>query len=178
VPVRFTAAGVAALAMVSAASAAGGRPKGAPATCGHQSLARFQPSARDLVVGPLTLVGAREYSPPAAIATFGGQKYPALVRAGHRAVVEVVRSESRTTSLLYADHRGTQGGRKVTDGDRVVDFRSCSRAKAGSSYGGRAATFWSGFVLASRPRCVHLRIWVDRERTPRRVGIPAGARCG
>jgi hypothetical protein len=177
VPVRLTAAGVAALAVVSAAAAADGRPNGAPATCGHQSLARFEPSASDLVVGPLTLVGARRYSPPAVIATFGGQKYPALVRAGHRAVVEVVRSESRTTSLLYADH-DAHGGRDVSDGDRVVDFRSCSRDKAGSSYGGREATFWSGFALTSRPRCVHLRVWVDRERTPRRVRIPVGARCG
>jgi hypothetical protein len=32
---------------------------------------------------------------------------------------------------------------------------------------GRPVTFWSGFVLASRPGCVPLRVWIDRERAPR-----------
>jgi len=164
------------LAGVAVASAASKRPEGAPATCRHQSSAGFDKSSRDLVVGPFILVGGRKYSPPDVIARFGGQKYPALVRAGHRVVVEIVRAESPTTSLFYADAKGD--GREVSDGHRVVDFRSCSEDRAGSAYGAHQATFWSGFILASKPRCVHLRVWVDRERTPRRARVPLGRRCG
>jgi hypothetical protein len=40
------------------------------------------------------------------------------------------------------------------------------------------ATFGGQKYPASRPWCVHLRVWVDRERAPRRVRIPVGARCG
>jgi hypothetical protein len=65
----------------------------------------------------------------------------------------------------------------VTDGHRVVAFRACGPGQAGSTYDGRKATFWSGFVLTSVPRCLTLRVWVDDERTPRRVRIPLGERC-
>ena len=63
------------------------------------------------------------------------------------------------------------------DGHRVVDFRSCPPARAGSSYGGRDATFWSGFVLSSVPRCLRLRVWVDDEPEPRRARIALGRPC-
>jgi hypothetical protein len=43
--------------------------------------------------------------------------------------------------------------------------------------GGRAVTFWSGFVLATAPRCLHLKIWIDGARTPRRASMPIGRRC-
>jgi hypothetical protein len=66
----------------------------------------------------------------------------------------------------------------VRDGHRVVTFQACSAARAGSSYDGRDATFWSGFVLTTVPRCLKLRIWVDGERTPRRASIALGKRCG
>src|SRR4051795_13415940 len=78
-------------------------PEGAPATCRHQSSFDFRKSARDLRVGPLVLVGAREYSSPAVIEQFGGQKYPAVVLAGHRVTIELSRRVQRSTSLLYAD---------------------------------------------------------------------------
>jgi len=162
-----------------AVAAAPERPEGAPATCRHQSSAGFSKSSRNLVVGPLVLVGAREYSSPAVIAKFGGQKYPAVVLTGHRVTVELSRDVRRSTSLLYADDhwRRSDGGRTVGDGHRVVDFRSCATEGGGSFYGGREATFWSGFVLTTVPRCLKLRIWVDDERTPRRAQIPLGKRC-
>jgi hypothetical protein len=59
-----------------------------------------------------------------------------------------------------------------------VTFHACSAARAGSSYEGRDATFWSGFVVTTVPRCVRLRIWVDDERTPRPASIALGKRCG
>ncbi|HEY6759358.1 MAG TPA: hypothetical protein VI318_07700 [Baekduia sp.] len=155
------------------------QPQGAPATCRHQSSAGFPTSARDLVVGPLVLVGARGYSSPEAIAQHGGQKYPALVLAGHRVTVELPRTVQHSTSLLYADDHWNQpdGPRTVGDGHRVVEFRSCATHRAGSSYGRRKATFWSGFMLTSVPRCLRLRIWVDDARTPREAHIPLGQRC-
>jgi hypothetical protein len=125
------------------------------------------------------LVGAREYSSPELIARFGGQKYPAVVLAGHRVTVELPRSVRRSTSLLYAnDHwQLPDGQRTVRDGHRVVEFRACTTDRARSSYDGRAATFWSGFVLTTVPRCLKLRIWIDDRRTPRRARIALGKRC-
>jgi len=154
------------------------RPQGAPATCRHQSSAGFPKSARNLVVGPLVLVGAREYSSPEVIDAFGGQKYPALVLAGHRVSIELSRSVRRT-SLLYADDhwRLPDGERTVGDGHRVVDFRACATGRGLSRYGRRKATFWSGAILTTVPRCLTLRIWVDDERTSRRARIPLGKRC-
>ena len=162
-----------------AVAGASRRPEGAPATCRHQSSAGFPKSSRDLVVGPLVLIGARAYSPPNVIRTFGGQKYPAVVLAGHRVAVALSRAARRSTSLLYADdHRNMPDGRRtVGDGHRVVEFRACPRQRAGSSYDGRKATFWSGFVLTAVPRCLKLRAWIDDERTPRRARIPVGKRC-
>jgi hypothetical protein len=155
------------------------RPVGAPATCRHQSSAGFPKSARDVVVGPLVLIGARAYSPPNVIRTFGGQKYPAVLLAGHRVTVELSRAARRSTSLLYADDQWNMPNGKATvgDGHRVVGFRACPGDRAASSYDGRTATFWSGFVLTTVPRCLTLRVWVDDERTPRRAQLPLGKRC-
>ena len=155
------------------------RQDGAPATCRHQSSAEFSKSARNLVVGPLVLVGGREYSPPQVISRFGGQKYPAVVLSGHRVMVELPRRVQRSTSLFYADDNWElpEGERTVADGHRVVDFRACATGHGTSSYQGREATFWSGFVLTTVPRCVRLRLWVDSERTPRRARISLGKRC-
>jgi hypothetical protein len=164
----------------TAVAAAPGPPEGAPATCRHQSSAAFSKNSHNLVVGPLVLVGARQYSSPEVIARFGGQKYPAVVLAGHRVTVELPRAVRRSTSLLYADDHSSlpDGRRTVGDGHRVVDFRACPADRGGgSSYDGRKATFWSGFVLTTVPRCLETRIWVDGERTPRRVRIPLGKRC-
>jgi hypothetical protein len=162
-----------------AVAAAPRRPEGAPATCRHQSSAAFSKSAGNLVVGPLVLVGAREYSSPEAIARFGGQKYPAVVLAGHRITVELSPTVQRSTSLLYADDhwRLPDGERAIGDGHRVVEFRACATGRGGSSYGRSKATFWSGFVLTTVPRCLKLRIWVDDERTARLAHIPLGKRC-
>lgn len=162
-----------------AVAGASRRPEGAPATCRHQSSAGFHESTGNLVVGPLVLIGARAYTPPNVIRTFGGQKYPAVLLAGHRVTVELPRAMRRSTSLLYADDnwRMPDGQRTVGDGHRVVEFRSCPRHRAGSSYDGRKATFWSGFVLTAAPRCLTLRVWIDDERTPRRARIPLGKRC-
>jgi hypothetical protein len=164
----------------TAIAAAPRPPRGEPATCRHQSSAGFPGSAHDVVVGPLVLVGGRAYSSPEVIATSGGQKYPAVVLAGHRVTLELPRAVRRSTSLLYADDhwRLPDGERAVAAGHRVVEFRACPAGRGGgSSYDGHTATFRSGFVLTTVPRCLKLRIWVDDERTPRQARIPLGKRC-
>jgi hypothetical protein len=110
---------------------------------------------------------------------FGGNKYPLVVLAGHRVTLELPRGIERTTSLLYADDNWAKpdGERTVRDGHRVVSFRACPGARGASSYERREATFWSGAVLTTAPRCVRLRVWVDGERTPRRAHIALGRRC-
>ncbi|HZO35538.1 MAG TPA: hypothetical protein VFB41_01550 [Solirubrobacteraceae bacterium] len=125
------------------------------------------------------LAGARRYTSPGTVAQFGGNKYPAIVRAGHRVTVELPRDIRRSTSLLYADDNWSMpdGERSVGDGHQAVAFRACTAARSGSSYDGHQATFWSGFVLATVPRCVRIRVWVDDELTPRRAAIPLGERC-
>src|SRR4051794_32860873 len=112
-----------ATAVFAAAASAADRPQGAAkATCGHQSSAGFPRSSADLRVGPLALVGARTPQAPAAVARFGGMKYPAVVRAGHRVVVQIAGAAARrTTSMDYADATHAEGGRTVADGVRDVD---------------------------------------------------------
>src|SRR3954462_7681654 len=174
-------AGVVAAPVVLAAPALSSNapPRGVPATCAHQSAADFPRSARNLTAGPLTLVGAKPAIGADAVRRLGGAKYPALVRAGHRVVVAVAAADRGAASLTYGDatHAGRVGHGEA-DGDPVVDFRSCSRAGAQSTYAGRPATFWSGFVLVSGPRCVHLRVWADGARRPRTLRIAVGAACG
>jgi hypothetical protein len=138
----------------------------ATVTCSMQSSARFPAaftSADNLVVGPLVMVGAGRFTDAATVERFGGNKFPLLVAAGHRVRVDLPR---RTTSMHYASIKG---------GHRAFDFRACPRGL--STGGGRRVTFWSGFVLTTRPQCVPLRIRVDDERRVRRARIPLGRRC-
>lgn len=177
---RVTALALALVAVFAAVAlgAVAGPPPGTPATCRHQSGAAFPGTAQDLVVGPLVLVSGRGYSSPELVKKYGRQKYPAVVLAGHRAVVEVPREVRRSTSLLYGEQTTRhEGPPQLSDGQPVVDFRSCSAGDAQSSYGRRKATFWSGFILTSVPRCLKLRVWIDDERAARVVHIPLGKRC-
>jgi hypothetical protein len=170
---------VAATTAVAAQAATGERPHGAVASCASRSGASF-PAAftdhRNVVVGPLVLIGAAS-TPAATVRRFGGQKFPALVRAGHRVTVALSPRTRRVASLGYGPLHAT-GPLRVRDGHRVVTFIACRRGvRSGSSADGRSVTFWSGFVLTATPRCVPLEFWVDDERTPRRVALPMGVRC-
>ena len=159
-------------------AAAASRTSRGDATCGRQSRAGFPNaygSARNLVVGPLVLVEGRVFSSPEAVRRLGGQKYPALVAPGHTVKVAISPQARRTTALTYAD--GVAHTRRVEEGLRVVTFHACDRRHAQSTAGGRRVTFWSGFVLASAPRCLHLRVWIDGARAPRRASLPLGRRC-
>jgi hypothetical protein len=167
------------IASVLAATApAAAAPDTGRATCEHQSEASF-PGAyrnrRNLRVGPLVLVGGRTDDTPETIRNLGGQKYPALVAAGHTVKIEISRRARRTHSFSYAD--STHGTRDVERGVRAVTFERCSRREADSDASGRRVTFWSGFILAAAPRCLSVKVWVDGARTPRRARLPMGRRC-
>jgi hypothetical protein len=165
------AASLTALAPAASANAAD-RPIGVIETCAHQSGASFPhafTSRYNLVVGPLAMMGAGRFTPAATVLEFDGNKFPLLVAAGHRVTIELTPGTGRFASLAYGSHSRA--------GHRVMTFRSCDRKHADSDADGKPVTFWSGFVQATRPGCVRLRIWVDREPTPRRARIELGARC-
>src|SRR3954452_15226675 len=138
----------------------------ATVTCSMQSSANFPGAftrADNLVVGPLVMVGAGRFTDEATVRRFGGNKFPLLVAGGHRVRIALPR---RTSSMHYASIAGNH---------RALSFHACPRGL--STGGGRRVTFWSGFVLTTKPQCVPLRIRVDGERRVRRARIPLRRRC-
>jgi hypothetical protein len=159
-------------AIASVAALAAPPPTGVVETCAHQSSARFPhgfTSGYNLVVGALSMIGGRRFTDAATVRKFGGNKFPLLVAAGHRVTIALTPGTRRFASLAYGSHSRVGHG--------VMTFRSCGRDDAASDADDKPVTFWSGFVEATRPGCVRLRVWVDRERTPRRARIELGARC-
>jgi hypothetical protein len=159
------------------------RPRGVVEDCSTRSSASF-PGAfsnpRNLVVGPLAFIGAG--GTPSVVSNSTGtevfQKFPLLVRRGHRVTVELSPSTRRGAGLAYGPL--PQGETYLRDTHRVVTFIACRHGqRSGSSADGRPVTFWSGSVLARSPRCVRLLVWVDAERSPRRAVIRLGVtNCG
>lgn len=169
------------LAAPPAAAPVESPPTGHPATCAKQSGASFPgafTSSGNLVVGPLAMIGAGRYTPRATVEEFGGNKFPVLVRAGHTVTVALSRRANRSASLFYAiGEGGALTETRVGDGRRVVTFRACTAPKAQSDADGEPVTFWSGFVVVSRPMCVRLKVWIDDLPRPRRSRIALGRRC-
>jgi hypothetical protein len=176
-PAIAGAAAIASLAALTgaapAASASAARhPTGATETCSTQSGAIFPhafTSSDNLVAGPLAMMGAGRFTAAATVRKFGGNKFPLLVAAGHTVTIELTRATNRFASLAYGSHSRR--------GHRVMTFRACDRKNADSKADGKPVTFWSGFVRATRPACVPLRIWVDHQPNPRRARIALGKRC-
>ena len=156
------------------------RPQGVVVGCSTRSMASFPGGLldpRNVVVGPLVLVGAAD-TPARTVQEFGGNKFPALVRAGHRVTVALSQRTRRVASLGYGPlPQGALTELSPRDGHRVVTFIACQRGEpSGSTADGRPVSFWPGFVLTSSPRCVPLEVWVDDEPSPRhtalRMGVP------
>jgi hypothetical protein len=152
-------------------------PDGVVVDCSTRSQADFPnafSAAKNLIIGPFVLVGAA-YTPASVVRQFGGNKFPALVTNGHRVTVALSRPARRFAGLAYGPL--PQGEVHLRDAHRIVSFVACGRREqSGSSASGQPVTFWSGFVLASSPRCVPLRVWVDDERSPRLVSLRLGVR--
>jgi hypothetical protein len=156
------------------------RPRGVVENCSTRSKASFPRAFSDphnVVIGPLVLVGAAR-TPASTVRELGGQKFPALVRAGHRVTVALSRRTRRVVGLGYGPlPEGVLVELDPRDGHRVVTFVACRRGKrSGSRAEGKPVTFWSGFVLTSSPRCVPLEVWVDDEPSPRRKALRMGVR--
>jgi hypothetical protein len=150
-----------------AAAPAARRPRGVRENCSTRSEATF-PGAysnpRNVVVGPFVLVGATQ-TDAETVRAVGGNKFPALLRARHRVTVELPRRVRRHAGLAYGPL--PQGVITRDAAHRVVTFAACRSGPP---------TFWSGGVVVDSPRCVPLRVWVDRETAPRRVVLPMGVR--
>jgi hypothetical protein len=151
-----------------------GAPVGAVADCSTRSMASF-PAAftrrSNLVVGPLAMIGAGGTAlfVPAA----GGNKFPLLVKAGHRVTIELSAATRATAGLAYGPL--PQGEVRLRDAHRVVTFIACLRDEpSGSSADGQPVTFWAGGILATSPRCVPLQIWIDGASHPRQVVVHLG----
>jgi hypothetical protein len=143
---------------------------GARATCSSRSFARFPRAYADpanLVVGPLALVGGATPTTAATVEAVGGQKYPLLVKSGHVVAVELPPEVHSRVSLGYGPL--PQGEITVADGHERVTFSACDD-EAGP-------TFWSGFIVASKPTCVPLDVYVDGEGSPRRAEVELGRAC-
>jgi hypothetical protein len=167
--VKLAALASVAATLVVVAPAAADHPTGAVETCSTQSGAGFPhafTSRDNLVVGRLAMIGAGGFTDAQTVKEFGGNKFPLLVAAGHAVTIEVT---ARFASLAYGSHSRR--------GHRVMTFRACDRKDAASTADGRPVTFWSGFVQTTRPACVALRIWIDRDRTPRHEHVALGKRC-
>ena len=177
---RFAVATVAVAApAVVAQTSAAKPPRGVVASCSTRSEAAFPgafTNARNLVVGPLVLTGARG-SPPFAT-SFHGQKFPLLVRAGHRVTLALSKTTRKVAALGYGPL--PQGDVGVREAHRVVTFIACRRGEpSGSTADGQPVTFWSGGILSTGPRCVPVSVWIDGAEKPRRIVIRLGVtRCG
>jgi hypothetical protein len=169
---------VRATAKTTAQRAAYERPRGVVEDCSTRSEATF-PAAftdpRNVVVGPLVLVGAAS-TPPTTVRRFGGNKFPALVRAGHRVTVVLSPSTRGVAGLGYGPlPRGVELSPR--DGHAAVTFIACDRhVRSGSAADGQPVSFWSGFVMTNAPRCVPLDVWIDDEPSPRHTALRMGVR--
>jgi hypothetical protein len=146
--------------------------------CSMRSMADFGPAftdPRNLVVGPLLLVGGAEVTPEAVVLAHEGQKFPLLVKAGHTVTVSLPQEARSFAGLAYGPL--PQGRVRVRDAHAEITFVACDRDEPSGSKAGAPVTFWSGFVMTSVPRCLPLDVYVDDEAAPRRVEIALGSGC-
>jgi hypothetical protein len=160
--------------------------RGVVLDCSTRSEANF-PGAfadrRNLVVGPLVLVGAGEPTPADVIREFGGNKFPLLVKAGHTVTLRLPTRTRDFAGLAYGPQ--PPGRTKLRDTHRTMTFIACRAGRAtpdykpdgpsGSFADGVSITFWSGFVVTRRPACLPLEVRVDGERAARHAVLNLGS---
>ena len=130
----------------------------------------------NVVVGPLVMMDAA-YTAPSTVREYGGNKFPVLVRAGHRVTIAVGQAARRVASLGYGPLPEALSELFPRDGHQVVTFVACGPSEpSGSTADREPVTFWSGFVLTRAPRCVPLDVWVDDEPSPRHIPLRMGVR--
>jgi hypothetical protein len=128
--------------------------------------------ARDVVRGPLALLGGRVVQRHRMPMGPGQMRLGVLLAAGHRATVEVA-PESREDVALQ--HRLDRSGRPP---EMTLDFVPCDPATP--RFGGEGtvgpATAWGGGLLVRERTCARLLVWVDEQRLPD-VRLPLGMPC-
>jgi hypothetical protein len=163
------------------------RPRGVVVDCAVRSEANF-PGAftdrRNLVVGPLVLMGGGEPTPADVVWEFGGNKFPLLVQAGHTVTVRLPASVRRFAGLAYGPQ--PPGKTRLRDTHRAITFVACAPGRpsaayrpdgpSGSTADGVSVTFWSGFVLTRRPACLPLDVQVDDDSMVRHAVLNLGER--
>ena len=126
--------GVRATTSTSEQRAPSERPRGVVVDCSTRSEALFPAAFTDphnVVEGPLALIGAA-YTPASTVREFGGNKFPALVRAGHRVTVAVARPARAAASLGYGPlPEGVE--LSPSDGHPVVTFIACEPGEPSGS---------------------------------------------
>jgi hypothetical protein len=153
---------------------------GVKETCATRSEADFGrafQARRNIVVGPLVLVGGADFTPPSVVRSVMGQKYPVLVRAEHRATLVIPEEARAFAGLGYGPL--PQGEITLKEAHKQVTFVACPADEPSYSLPGTtvgATTFWSGFVVAHEPHCVPLDVWVDDKPTPQRIVLELGVR--
>jgi hypothetical protein len=172
---------VAVLSALTATLTAPTPPAGPVEDCRSRSEASFgRPfeDPRNVVVGPLVLVGGAEFTSPSVVRSVKGQKYPVLVRAGHRVQIVVPLEARRFARLGYGPL--PQGEITMEEAHEAVTFVACPASEPSYSQPLQTVgetTFWSGFVVADEPHCLPLDVYVDRTPVPRRVLLELGVRC-
>lgn len=176
-----TALSVATIAVVAAsaswaevADGSSSRPRGVVEDCSRISgvgARRDFGLARNLVVGPLAVLRAGlpwRYRAE-------GEKLFIVVKGGHRVTLELSPETRRGAGLVFGHFRNPNV--QLHAARRVVTFVACERGEwpPGSIPDGWPVSGWVGGLLASSPRCVPLRVWVDDEPSPRRAVINFGA---
>lgn len=89
----------------AAAGSSAARSRSERQDCSSRSQAQFPGAftdSRNLVVGPLVLVGGATYSSASTVREYGGQKFPLLVKAGHTVTVQVAQRGRRVAGLFYS----------------------------------------------------------------------------
>jgi hypothetical protein len=128
--------------------------------------------ARDAVLGPLVIYGARRTVGREPDAFDGhGYKLPVTLRDGVTATLAVPRAGRSRVGLVFtpgAQRRASRDG--VPGADPSVRFKAC---KAGGDTG---RTGWAGGLVVDRPRCATLVVRVAGGRTVRRR-VPLGEAC-
>jgi hypothetical protein len=152
--------------------------------CARGSMASFPEgftSRRNLVIGPLALQGAGVPTSASTVREFGGNKFPLLVKAGHTVTVSIAAPARSFAGLAYGGlgrRPLPQGEVRLRDAAHTMTFIACPRGgRSGSEADGEPVTFWSGFVVASRPGCVPLFVHADRNARRRAVIDMGGRDC-
>jgi hypothetical protein len=145
--------------------------------CSMQSGADFAPAftdPRNLIVGPLVIVGGAELTPAGVVRYVGGNKVAVLVEMGHTGTLQIPEGSRDGAGLAYGPL--PEGLVHLRDTHHTVTFVPCDGSESLST-ADRPITFWMGGVSVRTPRCVPLDVFIDGSTVPRRIGLPLGRSC-